>query len=107
MMTYRERKIFVFDENLENVKREYDMPKEIKEGWGLTHYEDNDTPMFLVSDGTNNIYHVNPEDFTVTKSIAVVDSKGRELDQLNELEYYKDGTVQTRWLRSISRQVNY
>lgn len=94
MMTYRERKIFVFDETLENVKREYDMPDQIKEGWGLTHFmnEDNE-PILLVSDGSNNIYHVNPQDFSIQKTITVTDFKGKDLDQLNELELYKDRTV--------------
>lgn len=38
MMTYMERKIFVFSPDLATLKREYEMPKEIKEGWGMTHY---------------------------------------------------------------------
>lgn len=37
-MTYKERKIFVFNEDLTTLKREYEMPEEIKEGWGMTHY---------------------------------------------------------------------
>lgn len=93
MMTYKERKVFVFDETLENIKREYEMPKVIKEGWGLTHYKNGDKPMLLVSDGTNRIFHVDPSDFSVQKTVEVFDFNRMELDQLNELEHYKDGTI--------------
>ena len=93
MMTYKERKVFVFDETLENIKREYEMPKVIKEGWGLTHYKSGDKPMLLVSDGTNRIFHVDPSDFSVQKTVEVFDFNRMELDQLNELEHFKDGTI--------------
>jgi glutaminyl-peptide cyclotransferase len=80
MMTYKERKVFVFDETLENVKREYEMPKVIKEGWGLTHYKNGDKQMLLVSDGTNRIFHVDPSDFSVQKTVEVLDFNRMELD---------------------------
>jgi|APCry1669189241_1035207.scaffolds.fasta_scaffold80422_1 hypothetical protein len=39
------------------------MPEEIKEGWGMTHYKKEGKDILLVSDGTNNIYHVDPDGF--------------------------------------------
>jgi glutamine cyclotransferase len=81
MMTYRERKVFVFDPTLGTIKREYDMPKEIKEGWGMTHYRDaNNKDVLLISDGSNNIFHVDPEDFSIIDSVQVVDFNGDKLD---------------------------
>lgn len=51
------------------------------EGWGLTTFQDH----LLMSDGTNSLYFIEPELFTVTSSIEVYDDK-KMVDQLNELE---------------------
>ena len=54
MMTWKERKVFVFDQTLSRVNREYQMPNEIREGWGMTHFKDlNGKNVILVSDGSN------------------------------------------------------
>ncbi len=44
------------------------MPEAIAEGWGMTHYTDEDGKVkILVSDGTNKLFHINPEGFLIEK----------------------------------------
>ncbi len=55
-MTYREGKITVFDaETLEKIG-EKKMPKQMEEGWGMTH----DSNYIYTSDGTYRIFKINP-----------------------------------------------
>ena len=58
-----------------------------KEGWGLT----NDGTNLIISDGTNNLYFVNPQTLGIRKSLPVLSYKG-PIDNLNELEYI-DGFI--------------
>jgi glutamine cyclotransferase len=46
----------------------------IREGWGLTHvdnYKGTGKTYFIVSDGSENIYIVDPEDFSVYETILI------------------------------------
>jgi glutamine cyclotransferase len=84
------------------------MPKEIKEGWGLTHYTDeSNKSMLLISDGSNKIYHVNPDNFEIEKFIEVKDFNGNKLDQINELEQYRDGTILANVLLILTLDMEY
>ena len=71
---------------------QYDMDfKLIKEfrysgaGWGLT----NDGTNLILSDGTQVLRVINPENFETIRTIVVKDEKGQKIDQINELEYVK------------------
>ena len=57
------------------------------EGWGLSVYNDK----LVMSDGTNILYFIDPELFTVVSSIEVYDNNGL-VDKLNELEVI-DGEI--------------
>ena len=57
------------------------IPKEIREGWGMTH----DGESLIVSDGSNKIFYVDPETIKVTKTITVKDTWN-----INELELVGD-----------------
>jgi glutaminyl-peptide cyclotransferase len=52
------------------------------QGWGLTTVDNR----IVMSDGTNVLYFLEPETFTVTSSLEVYDNS-KKVDQLNELEY--------------------
>ncbi|CAK74676.1 unnamed protein product (macronuclear) [Paramecium tetraurelia] len=93
MLTWKERKAFQLDSNLQLVK-ELEIPGEIQEGWGMTSYRNNEgDAMLLISDGTNRLYHVDPSDFKVKKTVSVRLGNGEALNKLNELEIIGDGTV--------------
>jgi glutamine cyclotransferase len=57
------------------------------EGWGLT----NDGTNLIMSDGTHVLTWLNPNDYTVVKTLQVANNKGI-INNLNELEYVK-GTI--------------
>jgi glutamine cyclotransferase len=52
------------------------------EGWGLT----NDGSSLILSDGSNRIRFIDPDNFRVNKTISVLDGD-TPVDRINELEY--------------------
>lgn len=80
-LTWRSCKGFVYE--IENFESLMDF-NYTTEGWGLTF-----TGEYLVmSDGTENLYFLNPQNFTKDYSIQV-HYKGTPISGLNELEYVK------------------
>lgn len=62
------------------------------EGWGLTH----DGRHLIMSDGTEALYFLNPEDLTITHRIHVTDPQG-PVRLLNELEYINGRVFANVW----------
>ena len=62
------------------------------EGWGLT----NDGQSLILSDGTTHIRYLDPDNFQVRKTIAVVDG-GRPILEINELEYVQGEIYANIW----------
>jgi len=71
MLTWQEKKVFVYDSNLV-LTQTLAMPKEIREGWGITH----DDQFLYVTDGSSTIFVVNPETFKVINKMTVKESNG-------------------------------
>jgi len=81
-ITYRSQVGFVYDrESFEEIRRVY---YQNREGWGLT----NNGEELIMSDGTNVIYFLDPEMFTINRQIEVYHDRG-PAESLNELEYIK------------------
>ncbi len=79
-LTWQSHVVYVYDINDINTPiKTFNWPYE---GWGLTH----DSTHLIISDGSANIYFVDPETFKVNNTIAVKDDQGPIL-YLNELEY--------------------
>ncbi len=79
-LTYKSQICFVYDLNsFEEIQKYY---FQNKEGWGLTNNEKE----LIMSDGTNILYFIDPEMFTVNRQIEVYNNEG-PVDALNELEY--------------------
>jgi glutaminyl-peptide cyclotransferase len=64
------------------------------EGWGLT----DDGTHLIMSDGSATLRFVDPEDFQVVRRL-LVQSLGRRVDQLNELEYINGEIFANVWYR--------
>ena len=62
------------------------------EGWGLT----NDGELLILSDGTNRLRFLDPVDFQLRKSIAVIDGR-RAITNLNELEFVQSEIYANVW----------
>lgn len=83
-LTWEEHIVFVYDAKTFKKINTLNWPYE---GWGLTH---NDTSL-IVSTGSSNLYFVNPNDFSIQKTLGVYNEYGYQ-SMLNELEYV-DGKV--------------
>ncbi len=82
-LTYKNNIAFQYDKNTFELVNKYNFP--MNEGWGLTY----DGKYLLMTDGTENIYFLDPEYFTEVKRIEVYDNNG-PVYKLNELEYIKN-----------------
>jgi len=79
-LTYKSQVGFIYDKSsFEQIQKVY---YQNREGWGLTHNGEE----LIMSDGTNVIYFLDPDMFTVNRQIEVYDNKG-PANSLNELEY--------------------
>ncbi|MEO6254475.1 MAG: glutaminyl-peptide cyclotransferase [Ferruginibacter sp.] len=79
-LTWKSNIVYVYDVN--NIDKPINTFKWPYQGWGLTN---NGTDL-IISDGTQNLYFVNPDDFRLKSTISVTE-KGSPVYQLNELEY--------------------
>jgi glutamine cyclotransferase len=62
------------------------------EGWGITH----DSTWLIMSDGTPNLYFLDPESFEVVSQVVVSDD-GMPIANLNELEYVAGYVLANVW----------
>lgn len=84
-LTYHAQKAFIY--NVSNFALIDSFQYKSKEGWGLT----NDGTNLIMSNGTNLLTWVNPNNFSIVKTTEVANNKGT-MNGLNELEYIK-GTI--------------
>lgn len=81
-ITYKSQVGFIYDKKTLGQIRSFDY--QIKEGWGLT----TDGQNLIMSDGSAQLYVIEPEFFTQTDKIEVFDNKGM-ISMLNEIEFIK------------------
>ncbi len=79
-ITWKSKIAFVFDKA--TFKPLCTLPYTINEGWGLT----TDGKNLIMSDGSANLYFLDPNSMTQLRTIEVCSNKGL-VDQLNELEF--------------------
>ncbi len=84
-LTWRNNLVNVYD--IKNINKPVKTLSWPYEGWGITH---NDTEL-IISDGSANLYFVNPDDLKVKSTKQVTDNIG-PVRSINELEYF-DGHV--------------
>jgi len=71
------------------------------EGWGLA----NDGQSLILSDGTNRIRFLDPNNFEVTRTIAVLDGKTPVME-INELEYVQGEIYANIWHADRIARIN-
>lgn len=86
VLTWQNNKGHVYDKNSFKLLKSFNYQNS-KEGWGLTY----DGKQFIKSDGTNNLYFLDPKTLAETGVMPVFDDNG-PVEKLNELEYI-DGKV--------------
>lgn len=85
-LTWQNKKGFIYDKTTFKLLKSFDYGKS-QEGWGLTY----DGKQFLKSDGSANVYTLDPQTLQETGSFQVFDDHG-PVDSINELEYV-DGLI--------------
>ena len=84
-LTWQSHVVYVYElGNIDKPIKTFNWPYE---GWGIT----NNGSDLIVSDGSANLYFVDPATFKVKSTVAVTED-GRPIDSINELEYI-DGFV--------------
>lgn len=86
-LTYKAKEGFIYDLETFAVIDSFQFNSLTNEGWGLT----NDGKNLIMSDGSNVLTWLNPNDFSMVKTLQVVNNVGT-IGQLNELEYI-DGII--------------
>ena len=78
-LTWQNNLVYVYDiNNPDKPIKTFNWPNE---GWGITHTATD----LVISDGSANLYIVNPDDFKIKSTIQVTDNLG-PVTELNELE---------------------
>ncbi len=88
-LTWKSRLGFVYDKASFKQLKTFNYPTE---GWGLTH----DDRSLIMSDGTPNLYFLDPTTFQETRRITVTD-QGQPVVNLNELEYVGGEILANVW----------
>jgi glutamine cyclotransferase len=87
-LTWRSHVGFVYDKASFDLLKEFDYPTE---GWGLTY----DGSRLIMSDGTANLYFLDPVKFQRIGQVAVHDTG--LVTELNELEYINGAVYANIW----------
>ena len=88
-LTWSGKKGFVYD--AATLKKEQEFPLKT-EGWGVT----TDSTYLIVSDGSSNLYFLDPKDFSTKRVLGVTDNNG-PVNNLNELEYINGHIYANKW----------
>jgi glutaminyl-peptide cyclotransferase len=97
-VTWQNKVGFVYD------KADFRMINKIyysTEGWGLTTVDDR----IVMSDGSNVLYFLEPEMFTVDSKIEVYDNE-KKVDKLNELEYINGEIWANIWMTDTIARID-
>ncbi len=92
-LTWTSKKAFVIDAEDFSQKDFFILPTRNGQGWGITTVNDK----LLVSDGTNKLTWINPNNYGKIGEIEVYDNNGEVLN-LNELEYINGKIYANVWL---------
>ena len=101
-LTWQNKKGFIYDKNTLKPVGEFPYSNLIGEGWGLTY----DGKNLLLSDGTKNIYFLNPAKPEEVVKIISVAGNTEVFDQLNELEYHKGFLYANVWQKPIILKID-
>jgi len=99
-LTWLTRDVFVYNRTTFELITRFTNPR--SEGWGLTH---NNT-LLILSDGSSQIFFIDPEDFSIQATISVQTSNGAGVYYLNELEYIEGEIWANIWQSNYIVKIN-
>ena len=97
-LTWQSRKGFIYDYSSFDSLGQFTYTTE---GWGLTH----NGQQLIMSDGSANLYFINPDNMQIEKTIEVRDDYG-PVSRLNELEYILGDIYANVWLSDYILIIN-
>lgn len=97
-LTWQENTGFVYDQTTFAQQDQFSYPTE---GWGLTH----DGTHLIMSDGSDNLYFLDPETYAEVGRISVQD-QGNPIIDLNELEYIDGEIFANVWLTNFVARID-
>lgn len=62
---------FAYNAETLELKKTVDLPQPISQGWGMTHQTKNGNTLLYITDGSANVYVVNPETLAIENTIHV------------------------------------
>ena len=92
-LTYKNRIGFIYDKFSFKLLEEFNYPSNLLEGWGMT----TDGKSLIVSDGSKNIYFLNPKKPSEIVRFITVAGHNQVYDKLNELEYHNGYLYSNIW----------
>lgn len=63
---------FVYDAETLEAKKTLELPQPIKEGWGLTHKVIDGQTKLFITDGSNQVFVLDPKTMHIDKTIDVL-----------------------------------
>lgn len=96
-LTWQSHKGFVYDDATFGLLQEFEYPTE---GWGITY----DGSRLIMSDGTSNLYFLDPATLKKTGQVNVYDTGA--VTNLNELEYIKGEVYANIWQKDKIAVIN-
>lgn len=92
-LTWQNKTCFVYDKESFQLLSEFDYPTNWpEEGWGITY----DGEYLIMSDGTDVLYYLDPDDYSVVEEINVT-ADGEAVTYLNELEHINGNIYANIW----------
>ena len=98
-LTWQNQTGFIYDQDGFELLDTFSYPTE---GWGLTHNGED----LIMSDGTNNLYFLDPDTLEIIDQVAVFHDKGNPVVRLNELEYIDGSVYANIWQTNHIVQIN-
>jgi glutamine cyclotransferase len=98
-LTYKEKTGFIYD--AKTLKQLGTFSYNTAEGWGMT----NDGTSLIYSDGTSNLYYLDPNTLKETKRLQVSDNYG-PVSNINELEYIKGFIYANQWQTELLLKID-
>jgi glutaminyl-peptide cyclotransferase len=98
VLTWRKQTGFVLDQNTFRVERQFYYRGE---GWGITQNGEN----LIMSDGTDKLRFLDPENFNEVKEISVT-LNGNPVPRINELEWVNGEVFANVWQSDLILRIN-
>lgn len=101
-LTWQNKKGFIYNKSDLKLITEFPYPNVMGEGWGLT----TDGKNLIASDGSKNLYFLNPADPSQLVRYIAVAGNSEVFDSLNELEYHNGYIYANVWQKPVILKIN-